>query len=207
MRSTGRHAWSTRYPSQASEKPALRDLTPCVYADGRIFVAPADADRLFCLDAATGQNLWERDQVEVVHLLGVGKGRLIFTTPEGIRAVGTASGADADGWYQPGGGGRWAPYGRGLLLSDLVLWPTARFGVQVLRQQDGQPPLDLDLVPLQRIRHGNLAYVDGCLAVADREELLLYTAPVPTENLSTSRPPGSSEPRLASRPPVRATPG
>jgi hypothetical protein len=173
---TGRHAWAIRYPGEPSDKSSLHDLAPCIYSDGRIYAAPIDADRLFCLDAATGQTCWERDRVSVVHLLGVGQGRVIFTTPDSIRAVGSASGSDADGWYQPGGAGRWVPYGRGLLHGDLVLWPTSRFGLQVLRQQDGQPPLDLDPVLLQRLRRGNFAMTDECLAVTDQDELILYTA-------------------------------
>jgi outer membrane protein assembly factor BamB len=178
---TGRHVWGVRYPSGGSttsiNQSQPRDLVPCVFADGRLFVAPADYQRLLCLDARTGRTLWERDRIDVVHLLGTGNGRLIFTTPEGIRAVSTGTGADADGWYQPNAGGQWAPFGRGFLLGDLVFWPTARFGLQVLQQEDGQPPLDLDLMPLQRVRRGNLAYADSCLAVADTEQLTLYVAP------------------------------
>ena len=66
---TGRRAWTFRYPSAAVMTPAgnalPRDLAPAVYADGRLYVAPADYDRLLCLDLETGRLLWERERVEV----------------------------------------------------------------------------------------------------------------------------------------------
>src|SRR5262249_39648064 len=72
---TGKRAWAVRYPSRGLETedgdPSPRDLAPCVYAEGRVYAAPLDTNRLFCLDADTGKTLWERDGIEVVHLLGV----------------------------------------------------------------------------------------------------------------------------------------
>ena len=98
---------------------------------------------MLCLDAATGETLWQRGPLEVVHLLGVGEGRLIFTTPTGLRAVGADDGLDA--WALPDGGGALPPAGRGLLIGDLVLWPTASkgpgsFAVYAVRQRDGASP-------------------------------------------------------------------
>src|SRR5262249_27098761 len=131
---TGQPAWAVRYPRQVEEgSERLTDLAPCVFADGRIYAAPADSRLLLCLDAATGQTLWEREAVEVVHLLGVGHGRLIFTTPKGLRAVGAADGSDRGGWMQPQAGDGVRPMGRGLLIGDLVLWPNEQ-GVHALRQ-------------------------------------------------------------------------
>ena len=78
-----------------------------MYAEGRLFVAPADADRLFALNAATGRQLWESKPVEVQHLFGVAQDRLIFTTgskPRGIRALVASTGADIRTWLQPGDG-------------------------------------------------------------------------------------------------------
>src|SRR5262249_11993662 len=99
---TGRRAWAVRYPSTVLKTPgglaAPRDLAPAVYADGRLYVAPADYDRILCLDPETGRVVWELPGVAVVHLLGVGNGRLIFTTPKGIRAVRAADGSDNGGW-------------------------------------------------------------------------------------------------------------
>src|SRR5207249_3744941 len=105
---TGRRAWAVRYPTLAPsvgpelpgiDRPVLRDLTPCLFAAGRLYAAPGDSDRLLCFDPATGRTLWERKIAEVVHLLGVGQGRLLFTTGSSLRAVDAATGAE--GWIAP----------------------------------------------------------------------------------------------------------
>jgi len=48
--------------------------------EGKLYAAPSDSNRLLCLDPVTGATLWQRERLDVVHLLGVGQGRLIFTT-------------------------------------------------------------------------------------------------------------------------------
>src|SRR5271167_172742 len=53
-RATGKRAWAYRYPRQSVRTPdgvpVVRDLAPCLHAAGRVYVAPADSDRIFCLD-------------------------------------------------------------------------------------------------------------------------------------------------------------
>jgi outer membrane protein assembly factor BamB len=172
---TGKTVWAVRYTSKApngADEPSLRDLTPCLYAAGRLYVAPADDDRLLCLDPLTGETLWERERTYPTHLLGVGKGHLIFTTLTELRAVSAADGGDS--WRLPDGGGKLAPMGRGFLLGDVVVWPTAN-GVFVRQQEDGDPvysPVILDRVPA-----GNLVYSDGVLATADRTTLSVFVPP------------------------------
>jgi len=187
---TGRTNWAVRYPRRIADKDragqfaanAWKDLAPALFADGRLYIAPADSDRLLCLDPASGRTLWEREAMKVVHLLGVGQERLIFSTVEGLRAVGAADGSDAAGWMVPDAGGPRAPMGRGLLIGDLVLWPTVRpgdlstpSGVEVVRQSDGRPAGDPSL--LHRLPAGNLVYANGCLAVADRQTLSVFVPP------------------------------
>jgi outer membrane protein assembly factor BamB len=219
---TGRLAWALRYPSRGTMQPpdketvettaapagpepdqlSARDLAPCLYAGGRLYVAPADYDRLLCLDPATGRLLWEQ-KIEVVHLLGVGNGRLIFTTRPYNKALQTIDraratpGADGqlwavnaatgsltdDHWEVPNDGGGLVPFGRGLLAGDVVLWPTYNPKKtdhpeqwEVIRQRDGEHPFDLALNGMDRIPCGNLALGDGCLAVAGVEELTIFTS-------------------------------
>jgi outer membrane protein assembly factor BamB len=174
---SGQRAWAMRYPRrgerQVDGQASPRDLAPCVCADGRLFVAPRDAERIFCLDADSGRPLWESKPVEVMHLLGVARGRLIFTTgarPHGIRALDAASGRDLRGWLQPGDGSDMPTIGRGLLAGDLVLWPT-QYGLRVLNQEDGQVAADLFVPDVNPIK-GNLAVGHGCLVVATAQELL-----------------------------------
>ena len=49
---SGRRTWGVRYP--ARENPTSREAAPPVFAGERLYVAPADSDRIHCLDAATG---------------------------------------------------------------------------------------------------------------------------------------------------------
>ncbi len=178
---TGRRNWAIRYPRRTSDTqaPQLHGLTPVLFAAGRLYVAPADSDTLLCLDPATGRTLWELEPLRVVHLLGVGQGRLIFTTPTGLRAVRADNGNP--GWVVPETGGL-TPAGRGLMIGDLVLFPTTHVRnpdapwmegvVYALRQSDGRPADDP--VKLHRLPAGNLAYANGCLAVADQQTLSVF---------------------------------
>lgn len=179
---SGRRAWATRYPRRVERalagRPIPRDLTPPLYAAGRVYVAPADADRIYCLDAATGRTLWESKPVEVVHLLGVVAGRLIFTTgdrPRGIRGLDAVTGADVRQWMHPEGGhGELPSMGRGLFAGSRLLWPTSE-GLRILKE-DGQVA-DEDFVPLQGIGAGNLAVGNGAVIVATDRELIGYVSP------------------------------
>jgi outer membrane protein assembly factor BamB len=190
---TGKRIWAVRYHTRGSTidaaTPTPRDLAPPVYDGGRLFVAPADYDRLLCLDAATGRTIWERDKIpEVVHLLGVTEGLLVFTTIDGLRGVHASTGADK--WSSPDAG-RLHSFGRGLILGNLVFWPISGSGSNkppqkrgvpaklcVLDAGEGQVSQSLNL-PTRRLEHawGNLAYADGLLAVTDRNSLTVHVAP------------------------------
>src|SRR5262249_24124958 len=80
---TGARAWALRYPRRELEEPdddpGYRDLAPPLFDGRRLFVAPSDSDRTYCLRPDTGEVVWERERLNVVHLLGVGSGRLIFS--------------------------------------------------------------------------------------------------------------------------------
>jgi outer membrane protein assembly factor BamB/tetratricopeptide (TPR) repeat protein len=179
---SGCRNWAIRYPRRTAETEAteLRDLAPVLFAAGRLYVAPADSDTLLCLDATTGRTLWELERLRVVHLLGVGQGRLIFTTPTGLRAVWADNGKHS--WSVPDSGGALTPAGRGLLIGDLVLFPTTQprepgapwreSVVYALHQSDGRPADDS--AKLHRLPAGNLAYANGCLVVADRQTLSAF---------------------------------
>jgi outer membrane protein assembly factor BamB len=193
---SGRRAWAVRYPGRgnrtADRTPSPRGLAPCVHAKGRLYAAPLDYDRILCLDATTGHQLWESAPLEVVHLLGVAKGRLIFTTTtprRGIRALDAATGLPQRSWFQPADGTDLATFGRGLLAGDYVFWPTrgtngtgpscVQDRLYVLSQEDGEPVI----APVDNIA-GNLAAANGCMVVADATSLSAY---VPDELLLPTR--------------------
>src|SRR5262249_48998784 len=166
---TGKRAWAYRYPTvppRPLDGTLPRDLAPCLFAQGRVYAAPADADRMFCLDALTGERIWESSPTHVVQLLGVARGRLFVTLggyPQGIRCYHAARGSPL--WTKPDEGDR-ATHGRGFLADRWVFWPT-RFGLKVLRQEDGEP-VDSGSGPEP---WGNLALGDGCLIVASPTEI------------------------------------
>jgi outer membrane protein assembly factor BamB len=189
--STGKRAWGRRYASRGLQTEngdsSPRGLSPVVYDSGRVFAAPADFDGVLCLDALTGEKVWERKGIEVVHMLGVAKGKLILTNavmkswPAGIRALDAETGADIRRWIQPSDGTNLHSYGRGILAGDSVFWPIVRPGqdgpsMLILNQEDGGQP-NVDLSQFWQVRPGNMALGDGCLAVADDENLYVYVPP------------------------------
>lgn len=182
---SGTQTWAVRYPSRGPITiegiPSPRDLCPCIYADGHIFAAPMDTDRILCLDLETGQLLWERDRIQVVHLLGCQLGQLVFTTSTGLRAVDAATGSDKNGWGQPGAG-RLPPYGRSLILGGWLLWPTQhpKLSQRLVHISDGNPHhqgLMFNPVQVRQIKPGNMAFANDCLIVAGYKELTGYIAP------------------------------
>ena len=183
---TGRPAWGFRYERNerllAAGSP--RDLCPPVHVDGRVFVAPADTDCVFALDAVTGKELWTAGPFQVSQLLGVTRGRLIvtlvgrpsgpFTGVGGVRGLDLATGSsDApDGWAvhdDP----FLKSFGRGLMSDELIVWPTSsRDGIFLLNATDGTRRF-----PWLPGAHGNLAYADGVLVVATPTEVWGYVSP------------------------------
>jgi len=166
---SGKRMWAYRYPAAVGKQPdgvLPRDLCPSVYAAGRIYAAPADADRIFCLNATTGGKIWESSPVNVVHLVGVARDRLFATLggyPKGIRCYDTARGNIL--WTKPDEGDR-APHGRGFLTDQWVFWPT-RQGLKVLRQEDGEPQdASSSTEPW-----GNIAFGENCMIVTTATEM------------------------------------
>lgn len=183
---TGRPAWGFRYPRHprlvAAGSP--RDLCPPVHANGRVFVAPSDSDRIYALDLLTGTPIWESGPLQVSQLLGVSRGRLIvsltghpfgpLTGISGVRGLDMATGS----YREPLG---WAVHddpflharGRGLVSDELILWPTnSRDGTFLLNASNGSRRF-----PWLPGAQGNLAYADGVLLVATHDELWGYVSP------------------------------
>lgn len=177
---TGRRLWAIRYPSQTRQpffgEVPPRDLCPCLYAGSRLYVAPLDSERILCLDSDTGSEVWAKSPVQTIQLLGIAKGRLIFTaaTPRPcIRALDAVTGNDLRYWMQPADGTELKTFGRGVLAGDWVFWPVRsdrRQGVYVLDQETGEAVHYEDKI------NGNLAMGDGCLVVAGTRELSVYVA-------------------------------
>lgn len=189
---TGKRAWAFRNPP-AARPPAggsPRDLCPPVAHGGRVFLAPADGDRVYALDAETGAKLWDSGPVavQVDYLLGVSRNRLVAALHgpgKGLRGYAVTDGRNREptGW-QTGVGV--ASFGRGLLSEDLILWPNASSTagkLDLLDPRDGDPA---GPVPLPG-PHGNLAFAEGVLLVATPTELWGYI-PDPSQLSPTPAP-------------------
>jgi outer membrane protein assembly factor BamB len=196
---TGRRIWGVRYLSRGlkTAPPGLvpRSLTPCLFDGQRLYAAPADYDRILCLDAATGRQLWESASLEVVHLLAVAEGRVLFSslTPRGcIRALEASTGNPVPGWLFPWSA-RLTPFGRGLVANGEVFWPTWELEGRLclLDQASGE------LVQVARGIRGNLAAAQGCLVAADLDRLSAY---IPESLLHANR---RAEANAANRSAVR----
>jgi outer membrane protein assembly factor BamB len=173
----GRLQWVSLYP-RAREGNLLklaphwaRDLSPCLCDHGTLLVAPADSPRIFALDAATGQILWQTgtEVQDVVHLLGTTAEHLIASGDRlywiGLR--GADRGRVKHVW--PDGPDKLG-YGRGVLAGEDVLWPT-REKIYVFDQKTARQKKVIDLVP-RGAGGGNLLVAGGRLLIATGRELI-----------------------------------
>ncbi len=152
-----------------------RDLNPAVVHDGRVFVAPSDADAIFAFDAGSGRLLWKSDpiadDVKLSHLLGVAKDRLVATGNR-VLLFDVKTGKLLHAW--PDSGKSLEGYGRGLLAGDFIYWPTAN-EIQVLDQRTAlraEPPIKL--VETYHTKGGNLVAGDGYLIVAQADGMVVF---------------------------------
>jgi len=198
----GRLKWVSLYPRVLKGdllKPAphsCRDLNPCLYDRGVLLVAPTDSRRIFALDAATGQILWQTgpEVEDVVHLMGVSGDTLIAGGDKlywiRLKAddLGEAKKPGTVKYVWPDGPEKLG-YGRGVLAGDCVLWPT-REQIYVFDQATGRQKKVFSLVA-HGTTGGNLLVAPGHLLVAGSDELVVFHR--------TGTPDGHEEP--ISRPP------
>ena len=178
---TGSMLWVASYPRQEPSQfggggaGSERDLNPAVVHEGRVFIAPSDADSIFAFDAQSGRLLWKSDRIaediKLTHLLGVAKGRLVAS---GNRVVlfDVKTGKLMHAW--PDSGKALDGYGRGLLAGDMIYWPTQN-EIQILDQRSGlraDPPIRL--LETYHTQGGNLVAGDGYLIVAQSDGLVVF---------------------------------
>lgn len=204
----GELLWLVRYP-RAKREPAhpdrsqrhrFRDVAPCLAAEDWVVVAAADCDRLFALEAATGELAWALPpQVaeDAVHLLGAcddillasgdrlywidaPTGRLLTCFP-----TGSLGGVEQAAVHPRG-------MGRGVIVGGHVYWPTREaiyvFSVQPSATSAGLKPHLVQRIPLGRFggTGGHLLAVDGLLLMATGEQLVAL-APQPATESSEGR--------------------
>lgn len=166
---TGRIEWVSRYNRRevfGRRATGQNNLSPCVYHDGRVYVAASDTEKIQCFDALTGKKLWDAGQ-RVDELLGVAHGTLIAT---GGRVWGIDVETGKRRWYWPENDV--TGYGRGVLAGDYVYWPTIN-EIHVLEQRTGRvarPPIAL----YERLQTtgGNIILGDGYMLLAQSHKLV-----------------------------------
>jgi outer membrane protein assembly factor BamB len=148
-----------------------RDMTPCLYSEDRIFVAPADDERIYSLSAETGELLWESRYVsDVVHLLGVAHGKLL-ASGDRLYWIDCETGKLRHFWPDaPAPRG----YGRGVLAGNVVYWPI-RAGILVFDQSTGELRQNIDLrYRDESATGGNLLIAHNTLLVAAGNRLIAF---------------------------------
>lgn len=156
-----------------------RDLTPCVFHDGVLYVAPADSPNIFALDAASGRMIWRTPIAPTaMHLLGVAGGNLV------------ASGKSV--WffslYREGEGrvfpeeGQLSTSGRGVIADGRVYVPThdeLLIFDAASRQMVRQPiRLDMHAPPDQpKPKGGNLVVGEGHVVIASDDRMWCFRLP------------------------------
>jgi outer membrane protein assembly factor BamB len=157
-----------------------RDLSPCLYYEGMLIIAPSDAPTIFALDAHTGQRSWATEKLsDGLHLLGVVQQNLIIGGNR-LWALDVRSGGVRFVWPESEHAGI-RGMGRGVIAGEEVFWPT-RDEIYVVHAVTGERTrLPIDLAPI--VGHGaNLAAARGHLIVAGYDKLMAFGPPSSTLN-------------------------
>ena len=170
---TGRRVWARSLPQrddrEPEDEPRLRDLAPAVFAEGKLYVAPADSDRLFCLDPASGETIWHRDGMDVgpparrrlgaadLHRPGATRNRARSSPAASAPWTPAPAATDAAGACPTTAAAspRWAG-ANSSATSSCGRRRGKPYGVFAVRQEDGRQPDNPAL--LHRIPSGNLVY-------------------------------------------------
>lgn len=170
----GEIRWITTYPRTSDDDlnrravHFFRDLTPCVYDRGTLYVAPSDSRHILALDAASGLLRWETTLADdVVHLIGV-EGDHLIASGERMWWIQARDGRIAHVWPDESPKG----YGRGALVGDMVLRPT-RTTIEVFGAADGVRRREIEL-STRDASGGHLIVVDDALLIAGGEELIVF---------------------------------
>lgn len=186
----GEVRWLTLYPRAVdielnqSTAHFQRDLTPCVYDRGTLYVAPSDSRYLLAVDATSGLLHWQTSYAaDVVHLLGT-KGDYLYGSGEQFWPIHVKTGKVGEVWPSETEAAS-KGYGRGALAHDQVLWPTrdslVTFAVQshehrTIFLSDRDPSLRRNELPHPSVEliGGNVVPAGDYLLIAGTDELLAF---------------------------------
>ncbi|MEW4451759.1 PQQ-binding-like beta-propeller repeat protein [Bremerella sp. JC817] len=184
----GRMLWLTRYPRmemvprslERAHSQVQRNVNPCIVERGLVISMPLDCERLFALDAATGQLVWQTvpGGLDPTHLIGI-SGEDVLVSGEQLFWVHVDSGRIRAEFPSVDQAHLDRGFGRGTLVGDQVYWPTRDkvYRLETKLADDGSivpaaEPIDLSQFGEEG---GNLVYSDGQLIVAGPSRLTVYT--------------------------------
>ncbi|MBI4611988.1 MAG: PQQ-binding-like beta-propeller repeat protein, partial [Planctomycetes bacterium] len=182
---TGVEKWSHRYTTHESANRRLSwdpthgwDVSPPIFAEGRLLVAAPDSDELLCLDAATGEEKWKKPRS-----FELGTKIYTQTVPLGARpGVVYTTGDGVTAWRLGDGEILWVAYpnviGRGLVTEDCLYVPGYDrrkniHGIFKIELEGGR--VDEFIAAPEGDREatlGNLVMVDGILVSANAKEIV-----------------------------------
>jgi len=182
----GEVRWVTLYPRAVGTDPNQslahldRDLTPCVYDRGALYVAPADSRHILAIDATSGLLHWQTaDAEDVVHLIGTG-GDFLFAGGDRMSCIDTRTAKVALQWPQDSPKG----YGRGALAHEQLIWPT-RDALEIFSPNEPAPREILlknrdpnakkQTPPRDDLLSGNIIPAGEYLLVAGADELIAFS--------------------------------
>ena len=197
----GNMLWVTRYPRRTLTPSSLeeahaqvqRDVNPCIVTQGLVVAMPTDSDRMFALDAATGQFVWQTvpGGINPVHLLGTSDDDVLVSGDQ-LFWVHLHSGKIRGEFPAADRAISERAHGRGVLVEGQVFWPTrdSVYRLQASLGAKGQveeaaPPLDLAQFGEEG---GNLLVAGKYLVVAAPDRLTVFT-PVSTRDSESPRKP------------------
>ncbi len=189
--SAGTIKWIVSYPRVDDTKlrheftaRLQRGPLPAMFADGTLYVAPIDSDELLAFEAETGLLKWKRSFNRPIQaLLGVSKG-MMFVSGAELWGVAVDSGKVV--WKIGDSDPESHGFGRGLMVEDLLYWPTHE-EIFVVDQATGAIKQRLPLFAVHGQYGGNLLLTDHYLLVAQPNRLAVFSdhgpAPQRSKNL------------------------
>lgn len=181
--------WLIRYPRRGTDlststQPAdhvFRDLTPCVYHAGLLYVAPSDYEQVFAVDAMRGTILWHTDiprgAFDAVHLLGVSRNHLLVSGRRLWwidRLTGKLSKRIDQNPFPASAQSRPLGLGRGVLAGEVVLWPArgATDVIYFIEESTGRQLRQPIALENFNAAAGNLVVAGDRLLIATSQELI-----------------------------------
>jgi len=167
----GEVRWITLYPRadvnlNQNAHHLHRDLTPCVYDRGTLYVAPSDSRHILAIDAAGGLIRWETTLAgDAIHLLGVADDQL-FASGDRVWRIHAHNGRILQVWPDESPKG----YGRGALMGDSVIWPT-RTTLEVFSVSEFERVRQVEL-SIRDAGGGNTVPAGDYLLIAAGDELV-----------------------------------